>query len=72
MVKITWPSCAWCGAADPRVCRVCGIMTCWECVKYPKPDDCTHSKYVPPKGDNWDASLTTPRVGAYNKTMGKL
>lgn len=61
MTKIKWPKCEWCGSDQCHICKVCDKFTCWECVKYPKPDTCTHQRYETPTVIDWNEYATNEK-----------
>lgn len=53
---IVFPRCAFCGAEDPYPCRVCGTMTCLECIILLTEDVCEHGAYEKVEGNEWKLS----------------
>lgn len=59
-VVIKFPTCVTCGTSDPYPCRVCGILTCGECVTYRFDASehytgpyCVHEKPEPLESEGW-------------------
>jgi hypothetical protein len=53
-MKLNPYKCEWCGTVNAMPCRICGRITCYECVKIVEESKCIHSKFTPIQKWEWD------------------
>lgn len=67
--KIVFPRCTFCGAEDPYPCRVCGVMTCLECIITQTEDVCEHGAYEPVEANNWQSGDELPKADDLRQSL---